>query len=537
MMAEIPKDYPQYGRRIELLSALGVSLLTIALFLLRYGYDYGISDQEEFLPAVKYMQEGLFQSDWFVNDQARFVNVRTPTVILIFLLSKIVAIPTAVSLLFTLALAGLSVSIFFIARRFGANRFMSMAAVVTALVLTPQWTLGGNDLAQSLLTPSMMAWPLALGGVALYLHHRRYSGTILLGLAAYLQPLVSMQTAGVFFLAILLADWITLAATREATIRWVVCVLLYVAIVAPFLIGILSVPTSDVAAPTVFHILADMRAPHHYLFSQFPLRNVALFLSLMIAGTAGLAAGSRPVRHAGLAGLAIVLALCLVGYIFTELVPLLPVLKLQLFKSTVFAKVICVVGIASGLSALPLVKFASETRRSSSPMSFAIACGLAGFILITGQAFFTPSKLLVGEARALDGLASLERWAAKETPKDAIFLVPPSNSRFRLAAGRSIVVNFKAFPFQDGSMVAWRDRLQDVGGPIPTHLPTGQRLQILDDVYEGRSPSQLLDLASRYRVDYVVRRTPLPRQTRRFRTLFISHDGWRLYEILSDDSG
>ena len=540
MMGAPPDSYqPAFqpgDRRAELLSALGVALLTIALFLLRYGYDYGISDQEEFLPAVKYMQEGLFSSDWFVVSQAANINVRTPTVLLVFGLSKVVNTATAVSLLFTLALAGLSVAIFFITRRFGANRLMALFATVGALVMTPHWTLGGNDLAQSLLTPSMMAWPLALGGVALYLNSRRYSGTALLGIAAYLQPLVSLQTAGIFFLAILLADWITLAATKEVLIRWLACVLLYVIIVAPFLIAVLSTTSAQVPSSTVFHILGGVRAPHHYIFSQFPLRNVALFLLLMIAGTAGLAIAHRPIRHAGLATLAIVLALCLIGYIFTELIPTLPILKLQLFKATVFAKVICVAGIASGISALPFVESFTRSHKPRNPISFAIASGIAGFVLIASQAFFAPSHLLVGEARALDGLASLERYVSRETPKESVFLIPPSNSRFRLAAERAIVINFKAFPFQDDAMIAWRERLEDVGGPIATHLSTGDRLRILDSVFEGRSSAELLELAAKYNVDYVVRRTPLPRQARRFRTLFISHDGWRLYQVLPEVS-
>ncbi len=535
-MTELNDARLQHPRRNELLAALGVALLSIALFLLRYGYDYGISDQEEFLPAVAFLKDGLFATDWFVISQAGTINVRTPTVFLIAGLSTVVSTPTAVSFLFTMSLAGLAVSLFYIFRRFGSNKFLSMCGTVGALVLTPQWTLGGNDLAQSLLTPSMMAWAVALGGVALFLHDRRYAAAIMVGVAAYLQPLVSLQVGGIVFLASLIANWLTLTVDRKVVARWLLALLIYSLIVGPFLYLLLASSESGVDDDVIFEILGVVRAPHHYLFSEFPIRNTAFFLLLVVAGTAGLMSGKRRVRHAGLAGLAIILLLCFVSYIFTELIPVLTILKLQLFKSSVLGKVICIAGIVSGLSILPINELFIDRAKVHSSNRFAIACAVAGFILITSLAFFAPSQLRVGEMRTIDGMASLERWVQRETEPSAVFMIPPSNSRFRLASNRAIVVNFKAFPFQDDAMVEWRKRLESAGGPVPVHLSTAERLEALDAGYEAKTPVELNDLARIYGAKYLVKRTPLPRDARQFRTVFISPDGWRVYQVVGRDS-
>ena len=100
-------------------------------------------------------------------------------------------------------------------------------------------------------------------------------------------------------------------------------------------------------------------------------------------------------------------------------------------------------------------------------------------------------------------------WAKDpaSTPLDAIFLVPPQETDFRLYAQRAIVVNFKHVPQLSGEIIQWERRLLDVLG-VPTvnvfpHDYT-QTLAAIESTYEQRSPADLIAVARKYGARYIV---------------------------------
>ena len=66
-------------------------------------------------------------------------------------------------------------------------------------------------------------------------------------------------------------------------------------------------------------------------------------------------------------------------------------------------------------------------------------------------------------------------YAKTNTPIDAIFLVPPDESDFRLRAERAMVVNFKAVPQLGDELAEWAQRLRDTLGitNLNKQLPHG----------------------------------------------------------------
>jgi hypothetical protein len=98
-------------------------------------------------------------------------------------------------------------------------------------------------------------------------------------------------------------------------------------------------------------------------------------------------------------------------------------------------------------------------------------------------------------------------WAREATPVDAVFLVPPTDTVFRLEAHRAIVVNFKHVPQLSGEMKVWLGRLEDVLGT--TDIDAFPRdymklLPALDAKYESRTPAELIDVAHHYNARYIV---------------------------------
>jgi hypothetical protein len=102
-------------------------------------------------------------------------------------------------------------------------------------------------------------------------------------------------------------------------------------------------------------------------------------------------------------------------------------------------------------------------------------------------------------------------WVGANTPSDAVFLVPPQESDFRLLARRAIVVNYKAVPQLGGELPEWRDRLcavldlQDLRA-----LPRGYRdtLAAIGRRYATLSPDHLARVASRYDARFIVSTHP-----------------------------
>ncbi len=100
-------------------------------------------------------------------------------------------------------------------------------------------------------------------------------------------------------------------------------------------------------------------------------------------------------------------------------------------------------------------------------------------------------------------------WAKDpaNTPLDAIFLVPPQETDFRLYAQRAIVVNFKHVPQLSGEIVQWERRLLDVlGVPNVNVFPHNytQTLAAIESTYERRSAADLIGVARKYGARYVV---------------------------------
>lgn len=101
-------------------------------------------------------------------------------------------------------------------------------------------------------------------------------------------------------------------------------------------------------------------------------------------------------------------------------------------------------------------------------------------------------------------------YARENTPEDAVFLTPPSFGRFRLVAQRAIVVDFKAFPFQDWAMVEWEERLLDCYGKVDS---TGSRArQEMDELYRNITKERIVSVAGKYGVSYAVLYKDTPSQ-------------------------
>lgn len=89
------------------------------------------------------------------------------------------------------------------------------------------------------------------------------------------------------------------------------------------------------------------------------------------------------------------------------------------------------------------------------------------------------------------------------TPPDAIFLIPPSEGSFRLGANRAIVIDFKAFPFEEKHMLTWVERIQDVSNHPPIDKSKTYS-DLVEQGYASLTEQNVLELRKKYGFSYAL---------------------------------
>ncbi|NNF04449.1 MAG: hypothetical protein HKN17_08280, partial [Rhodothermales bacterium] len=170
-----------------------------SLFLLRFGYDFGVSDQDEFLPWLAHLLDpAVLSNDWFVRIQDASFNVRTVFVRSLVPLAELVGAEAAVHIVYVLSLTGICLGIYRMGLAlYRGHPVLAAAGVILAVAVTARWNPAGNDVAAAVLTPSMPAWAFTLNAVATVLQDRLRTRTavtaaVLISIATAMQGLVGL---------------------------------------------------------------------------------------------------------------------------------------------------------------------------------------------------------------------------------------------------------------------------------------------------------------------------------------------------------
>lgn len=104
--------------------------------------------------------------------------------------------------------------------------------------------------------------------------------------------------------------------------------------------------------------------------------------------------------------------------------------------------------------------------------------------------------------------AELFEWSKDNTPRDALFIVPPGLEEFRWFAERGVYVDFKLFPPASiDSIATWRQRLDEVAAPDRRALSLDgwRAAREYDRCYATRNtPDRIAELLTRTGASYFV---------------------------------
>ncbi len=494
------------GRWPRVLTGMGMRppiylpLLTLTLYLFWRGYDFAVSDQDEVLPYLMHLLDAsLYQSDWFVNAQLSTFGPRTLFVLTAWLPAKLFGVYETILGIYVVSWFGTGMALYALSLQITRERLAATLCVIIALLLTPKFTLGGNDLVTWILTPSMPAWTLCLWGLVFFIRGRLSQAGFLMGLGAWMQALVGLQVA---LICTLLLLW-----KHGVSLRWLYrfvgsFILTALPALGP-LIWSQLMGDSPEGIWSYFYILFEFRAPHHYLPSSFNAVSALRFAVLCGLGLTSFPLLPRVHRILVRRCLILITVLCAISFLNSEIIQITPIAQLQLFKLTVLMKVLCGILISNMVAQLILRFF----RRGLAIFFDHGHYALGATVLIAATLLIiSPNALGIRPTSDRTPAEQIATWAHDSTELNAVFAVPPEWSHFRSQAKRAIVVNFKAIPFHQPYMSEWFTRLRDIA-PIPTPLRGGlQLIPVLDSAFFALPANEIRRLSSTYGFEYIVRR-------------------------------
>lgn len=327
-----------------------VFVLLVALLSTLVGYQFAAGNQLEQLPLImRQLHPDYLARDFFLNTADSF-GPRSYYVMLLGWICQWLPISWAylgLTYLTDLALAAVTLWVAGVVLK--SSRAGALLAVVMTLGLTSFHLGDATQIRYEVFQPASLALPLTLAALGCGLLGQPIRAALLAAVASLPHPLYGAEGGGIAlglaFVALVLSRDIPLRDYTRADLAWrpaILYTLLGALVLAAALAFFWLLPYQAVVAgqklPTdqFFHILAYFRAPHHYLPSHFRLNDYisgAAFVAMaaLCLGVWGRRGWDRRLLLVSML-MVVVLACCVLGYLFAELWPQRAALTLQLFR-------------------------------------------------------------------------------------------------------------------------------------------------------------------------------------------------------------
>lgn len=499
------------GARRSVWAAAGVAavtlVLTLASLLGTNPYQYGLGDNSITLPFVRaYADPGLYPGDFMVAQRIYYYTYLWKALAWAHVHLG-VSIHTLFLGIYAVALFATLLAVHLLARRaFGSTR---VAVLAQTFLLFGRPTLAGIDTVERMLNTRELALPLALFACLLYLQRHRIAAFVLLGIGYLIHPLTIHPA-----LAMLVVGALVERPRRDLR-ALAIGLAAFAALAAPVLAWKFhhTPPSLSLfhADPRWLEALR-LRSPHHMFPSEWGVSGA--LHALVVLGLLGVAWRGAPMIHAGdrrlvAAWTITVLALCALGAVFAEVVPIGAAFVFQPLRSFQFLEFFAILGIAqfvvAGIDraahpldawpavvagcallygetsqhrptllflAMVVLLVADRLRwRRLGGLGFALAtCVLVGGlgIVLAERAAWRGEDTEFSATNAQDPRwLDVQRWARDHTDRSDAFIVPPDqDDEFRVRSERTVYADW-----EDGGLmnanpafgIEWLRRMRALG--------------------------------------------------------------------------
>lgn len=464
-------SYISVGRNIKLYFNLFISVILLVVIGWIYTnsvYTFGKINHIEQLPHIYAQQNSVYLiNDFFVN-YTRSVNPRYYYAKLIAIVSRNFGLETTFYILTNLCNISILLITFFLVYHFSKS-IKAIVAPILLLSLSGFANLGGaGTITDVYFLPQLFVMPLLLLSVLIYLINNKlfWISILLVCTAIPYHPSAAILVLLTIFLTQLIRFYLFLYCIEHSQLEKIKKAILklisfgiIIFIIYQITTVIFCIPRSSIQHNEHIKILAEFRHPHHYLFSHFKTADKINFyyLSIVIFCCIQFLKESKTSTYnivLMLFSVSLILVIGILPEIFDNLY-LKKFIDLQPFRIIFLFRWLSFIIISITLIKL----FYHKT------LHFFICLLLLSYSLIVSQGysfarFFRPNINYTISANK----SGLFDYIKNNTDSDSTFLTPNDFGDLRISPGRSIVVDYKSYPFNHYAEQEWYDRINRIYG-------------------------------------------------------------------------
>jgi len=528
-------------------------ILTI-VFPFLYKYSFVTTNQFTQIPIIlSFMDRNYLINDWYVTVNKAF-GPRTIFAWYLAQIAKIFSLPLIFFLHYLLYIFLIIIATYRLTYLIFKRKYTALATTI-CIIFGTTISLGGNILITQDFSAPQLPLGLSLLAIVFLLEKKYLSSAFLFSLTSCLHPLIGFESAFIFFSIYFI---LTVFSKQKVSIIIKKGLMPYLLLTLPAIYLYFSNGLKTQIDNSIkIAILAFMRNPHHYLASVFPLSSYLYFLFslvlLLIFSRLLKKIISKNLSKFFFLSVTVIVIFCFLGFITTEIIPFYEFVVLQPFRLTIYIYWVTAIVVFGGafylvsekkfspfLLLIPIfltdINFFSSFSKLKTILVLLGVCVLIFYKLIPRKIFLLFLILFFTLSRFHykfnfssfylypSEITMVGQWVRENTPKEAVFLVPPEFESFRLVANRAIVADWKAFPFQEKAMLEWAERMCDIGNIKNCNYKNIKENQIIAG-YRTLSREDILNLADKYKFDYMISEVDYPSFNK------IYNNRFRVYKI------
>lgn len=481
-----------------------ILLLINFLWLLMNGYSCIRSDcHYYYLPIIKHLANpALYPNDPFLIHASIMPSVFYG---LIALGSRYINIQYLMLFLLFISDFTLLYAVFKLSQFLFRNLTISFISVFL-MILMPFGTLA-YSYPQQVVHAMTFTTPFLLLSLVFYLENKKILSFLLAGIMFNFHPVSSL-----LLLSLLGMDLLFSFRKQLPNIFWYLLAFAIPAV--PTFIQLLSTQLAFLvkdSASSSWLKIVTIRSPHHlfpFLWKASDILSFLIFLLFFLLTSRHIILKKK--YQSVLRFFLAILLLCFLGIIFSEIIPLRPLIQLTPFRATVFFKFLALPFIARFLyyAASDLQKIFSLNL----PLTKGLPTILLSFMILNIYSDFRhknfPRIDFSGNLDIDRSGRNIALLVKKLTPSTAIIITPPYETGFRTDSERTIVGDWKSGGLSIWDVpysIKWWSRMDDLsGGKLEKCSSYENCFSALKEGYDALSEDKLIELVKKYQASFFV---------------------------------
>ncbi len=425
-----------------------------------HGYSFGDSDHIELMSYVKWLNNNaLYSNDFYI--QHIVTRIPNERIVMATVLSWAGAYLDYVTFaLHALSSLLLLLGIYRIAALFLKQENSIWLFFLLFFIPFYKFNLGGNDIYYSAINLSKVCgvW------VLYFILRERLLAASIVGIAATLfHPMAGLQISllafGAYFIFILDKIFVKKIITEYNLIikKYLLSLLLYTTTAGVWIALMFLHFKEGQLSPTLFQEIIDFRLPHHFVPTQFGLKNYLVLVPIFVFGLLYFRKKEQHLFYFFCISILGLITYTLVICIFKNY----NFVSTQWFKTTIWLKMLGVLALVASLEQFLKPKNALYSKLKTVYLLPILAIFSLG-IMYHPIAFFKSKDYHFPFYAYQNAEIDIALLAKTNTPNDAQFLTPASCTAFKFYSERGSYIDFKAVTHSKDAFGIWYERIQEV---------------------------------------------------------------------------